>query len=126
MNNTITLTITSLLMIIFSSFHLADDVVRGIEPGGTSNYTGVMILAVFLYATVMLAGRRMGARDRPARIARRRGGPLSPHDGVGIDGSENRQRRRGVFLGLDALRAWRDGERVRGPRGARAMAAAMG
>lgn len=37
MNSKATLTITSLLTILLSSFHLADDVVRGIEPGGTSN-----------------------------------------------------------------------------------------
>jgi hypothetical protein len=58
MNNTVTLTVTSLLTILLSSFHLADDVVKGIEPGGTSNYIGVMIMAVFLFATLMLAGRR--------------------------------------------------------------------
>ena len=57
MNNTVTLTVTSLLTILFSSFHLADDVVKGIEPGGTSNYIGVMIMAVFLFARLMLAGR---------------------------------------------------------------------
>ena len=58
MKNTITLTVTSLLTILFSSFHLADDVARGFEPGGTSNYTGVLIMAVYLFATLMLAGRR--------------------------------------------------------------------
>lgn len=58
MNHNVTLTITSLITILLSSFHLADDVVRGIEPGGTSNYTGVVILAVYLYATLMLAKRR--------------------------------------------------------------------
>ena len=58
MKYTVTLTVTSLLTILFSTFHLADDVVRGIEPGGTSNYTGVMIMAVYLYATLMLGERR--------------------------------------------------------------------
>ena len=58
MKNTIALTVTSLLTILFSSFHLADDVARGFEPGGTSNYTGVLIMAVYLFATLMLAGRR--------------------------------------------------------------------
>ena len=58
MNNTVTLTVTSLLTILFSSFHLADDVVRGFEPGGTSNYIGIMIVAVYLFATLMLPRRR--------------------------------------------------------------------
>jgi hypothetical protein len=58
MNHKIALTITSLVTILLASFHLADDVVIGIEPGGTQNYNGVLILAVYLYATLMLAERR--------------------------------------------------------------------
>lgn len=58
MSHQFTLTITALLTILLSSFHLSDDVVRGIEPGGTTNYTGVVILAVYLYATLMLGTRR--------------------------------------------------------------------
>lgn len=58
MKHKATLTITSLLSILLASFHLADDVVHGIEPGGVSNYTGVLIMAVYLYATLMLADRR--------------------------------------------------------------------
>jgi len=58
MNNNIMLTITSLVTLLFASFHLADDVVRGMEPGGTTNYTGVVIMAVWLYAILMLRGRR--------------------------------------------------------------------
>ena len=58
MNLRITLTITALLSILLSTFHLADDVVIGIEPGGTSNYIGILIVAVYLYATVMLGERR--------------------------------------------------------------------
>ena len=55
-----TLMVTSLISILLGSLHLANDVVFGIEPGGTSNYTGVVILAVALYATIALAGRRSG------------------------------------------------------------------
>jgi hypothetical protein len=58
MNLKITLTVTALLSILLSTFHLADDVVIGIEPGGTSNYIGILIVAVYLYATVMLGDRR--------------------------------------------------------------------
>ena len=58
MNLRVALTVTSLLTVLFSTFHLADDVVKGIEPGGTSNYTGVVIMAVMLFATLMLAERR--------------------------------------------------------------------
>ena len=54
------LTITSLLSILFLSFHLTDEVARGLEPGGVQNYTGVLILVVWLYGTLALAGRRSG------------------------------------------------------------------
>jgi hypothetical protein len=60
MNHKNTLMVTSLLAIVLGSLHLANDVVFGIEGGGTSNYTGVVILAVALYATIALAGRRSG------------------------------------------------------------------
>lgn len=60
MNPKVTLTITSLLSILFFSFHFADDIVRGIEKGDVGDYTGVLIIAVWLYATLMLAERRTG------------------------------------------------------------------
>ena len=58
MNLKIALTVTALLTVLLSSLHLADDVVRGFEPGGTSNYIGILIVAVFFYATLMLGERR--------------------------------------------------------------------
>jgi hypothetical protein len=54
------LTIASLLSILFMTFHLTDDVVRGMEPGGVSNMVGVLILVVWLYGTLVLAERRAG------------------------------------------------------------------
>ena len=60
MKQHLTLTITSLLSILFMMFHLADDVVRGFEPGGFKNVNGILILALWLYATLALAGRRSG------------------------------------------------------------------
>jgi hypothetical protein len=60
MHHTVTLTITSLLSILFASFHLADDVVRGIDPGGIATFNGVLIMVVWLYGTLVLAGRRSG------------------------------------------------------------------
>lgn len=58
MNPKIALTITALLTTLFSTFHVADDVLRGMEPGGTLNYIGILIVAVFLYAKLMLGDRR--------------------------------------------------------------------
>jgi hypothetical protein len=60
MKHTLTLTITSLLSILLFTFHLSDDIVRGFEPGGFKNVSGVLTLAVWLYGTLALAGRRSG------------------------------------------------------------------
>jgi hypothetical protein len=55
------LTITSLLSILFMTFHLTDDIVHGMEPGGLSNLVvGVPVLVVWLYGTLVLAQRRSG------------------------------------------------------------------
>jgi hypothetical protein len=53
-----TLTVTALLSVLLASFHLSNDIVIGIEPGGTSNYNGILIIAAYLYATLMLPNRR--------------------------------------------------------------------
>src|SRR5262245_17978253 len=60
MKHTATLTVTSLLSVLILSFHLADDISRGMEPGTLSNFPGVLILAVWLYGTLVLAERRSG------------------------------------------------------------------
>src|SRR5438445_8165583 len=61
MKNSVMLTITSLLLILFLTFHLADDIVRGFEPGGLSNLVGgVLITVVWLYGILVLAERRSG------------------------------------------------------------------
>lgn len=60
MKQNVTLTITSLLSILLMTFHLSDDVVRGFEPGGFKNVSGMLILAVWLYGTLVLAERRSG------------------------------------------------------------------
>ena len=55
------LTIFSLLTLVLLTFHLAGDIVRGYEPGGLSNLIGVVLISVvWLYGTLVLAGRRSG------------------------------------------------------------------
>lgn len=54
------LTITSLLSVLFFTFHLADDIVRGFEKGGPWNLTAMPIFVVWLYGTLVLSGRRSG------------------------------------------------------------------
>jgi len=60
MKHTVTLTIASLLSILFFTFHLADDIVRGMEPGKLSNLTAVPIFVFWLYGTLVLVERRSG------------------------------------------------------------------
>ena len=61
MKNSVMLTITSLLLILFLTFHLADDIRHGFEPGGLSNLVGgVLITVVLLYGTLVLFERRAG------------------------------------------------------------------
>ena len=60
MKHNLMLTIASLLSILLLTFHLTDDIVRGFEPGGPRHYSGILIVVVWLYATLVLAGRRSG------------------------------------------------------------------
>ena len=60
MKNNVMLTVASLLSILFMTFHLTDDIVRGMEKGGASNLLVVPILVVWLYGTLVLAERRSG------------------------------------------------------------------
>lgn len=58
-HNTV-LTITSLLSMLLFTFHLSDDIVRGLEPGGFKHISGMLTLVVWLYGTLVLTGRRSG------------------------------------------------------------------
>ncbi|MBV8202950.1 MAG: hypothetical protein JOZ15_20220 [Acidobacteria bacterium] len=60
MKHNVMLTIASLLSILLVTFHLTDDIVRGMEPGTLSNLIAVPILVVWLYGTLVLAERRSG------------------------------------------------------------------
>jgi len=54
-----TLVVTSLLSILLLTLHITDDIVRGISNAEPSN-TALLVLAVFLYGTLVLAERRSG------------------------------------------------------------------
>jgi hypothetical protein len=60
MKQTITLTITSLLSILFFTLHLADDIVRGMEPGTLTNLSAVPTFVLWMYGTLVLTERRSG------------------------------------------------------------------
>jgi len=61
MKHSVMLTVSSLLLVLFLTFHLADDIVRGFEPGGLANLIVVVPFSVvWLYGTLVLAERRSG------------------------------------------------------------------
>jgi hypothetical protein len=60
MNERRTLIVLSLLSIVLFSLHWADEVARGKEAGTISAAGGLVILFVWLYATLALSDRRLG------------------------------------------------------------------
>lgn len=60
MKHNVMLSVASLLSILFMTLHHADDIARGMASGGIVNLVVVLILLVWLYATLMLAERRSG------------------------------------------------------------------
>ena len=54
------LIISSLLCIVLFTLHLADDIVRGFEPGTAINLTALPLIGVWLYGTLVLSERRSG------------------------------------------------------------------
>ena len=59
MKQNMMLTIVSLLSILLLTLHIADDIVRGISKAESSNIA-LLVLAVFLYGTLVLRERRSG------------------------------------------------------------------
>ncbi len=54
------LRVSSLLAVLFFSLHVADDIVRGYEPGTLWNASATLVFFTWLYATLVLVGRRSG------------------------------------------------------------------
>ena len=86
MKNNVLLTVTSLLSILFFSLHWADEVARGIEPGTISAFGGLLILAVWLCATLVLAERRSGLVLMLLGSILASGVPVLHMQGVGLIG----------------------------------------
>jgi hypothetical protein len=59
MKHSSVLVVTSLLSILLLTLHVTDDIVRGISKAEPSN-TALVVLAIFLYGTLVLAERRSG------------------------------------------------------------------
>ena len=53
MKHSTMLTVASLFTLLFLTLHITDDIVRGISKAESSN-TALLVLAVFLYGTLVL------------------------------------------------------------------------
>jgi len=60
MKQNVTLTIASLLSVLFMTLHMTDDIVRGMEPGTLFDLIVLPIVVVQLYGTLVRAGKRSG------------------------------------------------------------------
>ena len=60
MKRSIVLTITSLISIILLSLHFTDDIVYGTDRSLSANLMAIAILVIWLWGTLMLAGRQSG------------------------------------------------------------------
>ena len=60
MKQSVMLTITSLLSILFVTFHLADDILFGMASPRLANLYALLFLVIWLYGTLVLAERRAG------------------------------------------------------------------
>ena len=60
MKENVLLTITSLLTILFLTFHLSDEITRGMEPGKLNMVIPVLVLGGWVYAALALSARRSG------------------------------------------------------------------
>src|SRR5438094_6711259 len=120
MKHNVMLTVASLLSILFFTFHLADDIVRGMEPGKLSNLTAVPIFVFWLYGTLVLAERRSGYVIIFLGSLLGLGVPVIHKMGKGCRCPRpHRQVQRSLFLRLDAHRDRRDRALLRHPLGAR-------
>lgn len=60
MKSNITLSITSLLTILFLTFHFSDEITRGMEPGKLNMVIPIFVLGFWTYAALAHGGRRLG------------------------------------------------------------------
>jgi len=60
MKDSITLTVTSLLTILFVTFHLSDEITRGMEKGKLNMVIPILVLGGWMYGALALSGRRSG------------------------------------------------------------------
>jgi hypothetical protein len=60
MKRSVLLTIASLLSLLLITFHISDEIARGMEPGQLNMLIPMLVTALWLYGALVLAGRRSG------------------------------------------------------------------
>ena len=88
MNRNVLLTITSLLSILFLTFHLSDEIARGMEHGGLNMVIPLLIMAGWLYGTLVLSARRSGYIIMLIAAIFGTGIPILHMSGVGLVGGK--------------------------------------
>jgi hypothetical protein len=79
--------IASLLTLLLLTFHQADDILRGLSPGGLMNVYALLIMVLWLCGTLLLAGRRSGYVIVLLLSFLGSGVPVIHMRGVGLGGS---------------------------------------
>jgi hypothetical protein len=49
-----------MLAILLATLHISEDIVRGFEPGGFKNIQTIITIFIWVFGTLVLAGRRSG------------------------------------------------------------------
>jgi hypothetical protein len=98
MNRNVLLTIMSLLSILFLTFHISDEIARGMEIGGLNMVIPMLVLALFLYGALALAGRRAGYIVMLIEAIFGTGIPIIHLTGVGLVGKKIAADPSGVFF----------------------------
>jgi len=98
MKPNVMLTITSLLTILFLTFHLSDEIARGMERGGLNMVIPVLIIAGWLYGTLVLTERRSGYIIMLLVAIFGTGIPILHMSGVGLVGGKIAAESSGAFF----------------------------
>lgn len=92
------LTIVSLLSILFLTFHISDEIARGMEHGGMNMIIPMIVLAFFVYGALVLGGRRSGYLIMLIEALVGTGIPIIHLTGVGMIGKKIAADPSGVFF----------------------------
>jgi hypothetical protein len=98
MKPNVMLTIASLLSILLMTFHFSDEIARGMEHGGLNMVIPVLILAIWLYGTLVLTGRRAGYIIMLLIAIFGTGIPILHMSGVGLVGGKIAADSSGAFF----------------------------